>query len=113
MLEEDVDCLPGDVFRAVEPCRTLPFRELGPLNKFIPGNSSSISPRGAGVTVVSTETTDRIGKTRSVISGLRGDLLGAEIGDDREFAAPEKILTEVLLGIIPITAVCWGVDDER
>lgn len=114
LILEHEDCLPGDVFRTVESCR-----ELTPLGKLMPGNSSSVSCRGPGVAVVSTRTTDRIGKTRSVISGLRGDLLGAEFGDDRGFVAPEKILTGLLRGIIPRTAVCWGIgsgdasDDER
>jgi hypothetical protein len=56
-----------------------------------------------GVAEGFTEMTDRTGKTRSVASGLRADSLGAKVGDLGVLVAPEKMLTEDVLGIARCT----------
>jgi hypothetical protein len=58
-----------------------------------------------GVNAGSTETTDRMGKTRSVASGLNAEFLGPEEGDTGVSVTPEKMLTELVLGVIPIPGV--------
>jgi hypothetical protein len=71
----------------------------------IPGNPSLVSPRGIGVAIGSTETTERTGNTLSVASGLRAELLGPEICDAGLSMAAERIVTELFLDSIPVTDV--------
>lgn len=90
------------VLLAVVSRRMLFLFESTPLLQLMPGNPSPASSRGIGVAVGSTETTDRTGKTRSMASGLRAEYLAAEVGDGGVSAAPEKMLTWLCLGIIPM-----------
>lgn len=76
----------------------LVFLDSTALLKLRSENPSPPSPRGIGVAAGSTETTDRMGKTWSVVSGLRAEILADEVEDVR---ASLKILTEVVLGRIP------------
>lgn len=72
--------------------------------RFTPGNGSSPSPRGIGVAFVSTETTERTGKTRSTVLGEKEESAWFEGGGERArlLVAPEKMLTAVCRGDIPI-----------
>ena len=71
---------------------------------FIPGNWSSPSPRGIGVASVSTETTERMGKTRSTVPGENEK--SPRVGEAGEpgllSVAPEKMLMLVCRGDTPI-----------
>lgn len=96
-LEEGVDCFPGGKFIADESRRVSCHFGSQSLIACVPGNSSPASPRWISVVVLSTETTDRTGKTRSVASGLKSECLLVEAGNGGLPAVPEKIVKDVLL----------------
>ena len=72
----------------------------------IPGKNPPLSSLGAGVASGSIETTDRIGKTRSVAPGLNTERCPSEkedtVGDGGPSLLPEKMLMLDCRGDMPV-----------